>query len=94
VSGTANETNINCDKILNNTEGLSIDSLSLSISRKRPANLTDDGTSPPFHSCKRSTPESRENPMLCSEPMTSVLALEEYLKVTTEVPKGVMDVHK
>jgi hypothetical protein len=50
VSGTANETNVNCDKILNNTEGLSIDSPLSSISRKRPANLTDDGTPPPFHS--------------------------------------------
>jgi hypothetical protein len=94
VSGTANETNVNCDKILNNTEGLSNDFLSSSISRKRPANLTDDGTPPPFHSCKRSTLESKENPMPCSEPMTSVLALMEYLKVTNEVPKGVMDAHK
>jgi hypothetical protein len=73
---------------------LSIDSPLSSISRKRPANLTDDGTPPPFHSWKRSTLESKENPMLCNEPMTSVLALMEYLKVTNEVPKGVMDAHK
>jgi hypothetical protein len=32
--------------------------------------------------------------MLCSEPMKSVLALKEYLKVTNEVPKEVMDAHK
>ena len=94
VSGTANETNVNCNNILDNTEGLSHDSLSSSVSRKQPANPTDDGIPPPFHISKRSTPESRENPMLCSKPMTSVLALEEYLKQTNELQEGVMDVHK
>lgn len=95
VSGTANETNVNRDNILlDNTEGLSNDSLSSSVSRKRPENPTDNGIPPPFHISKRSTPESRENPMLCSKPMTSVLALEEYLKRTNELQKGVMDAHK
>ena len=94
VSGTANETNVNCNNILDNTEGLSHDSLSSSVSRKQPANPTNDGIPPPFHISKRSTPESRENPMLCSKPMTSVLALEEYLKQTNELQEGVMDVHK
>jgi hypothetical protein len=94
VSGTANETNVNPNSILDDTEGMSNDSKSSSISRKRPANLTDDGIPPPFHICKRSTPESREKPMMCSEPMTSVFALKEYLKITNKVQKGVMDAHK
>lgn len=80
VSGTANETNVNCNIILDETEGMSFGSLSSSstISRKKRAATMIDKDIPSAKPTKRVMPEHKDTPK-GMEPITSVLALEDYL---------------
>ena len=89
VSGTANETNVKCSNISEDTEGTSsISSYSKVISRKRPATMTNEST-PPCHRSKRSALMYQENNGFYKA-ITDVVVLQEYLKKSNENERRVM----
>lgn len=86
VSETANETNVNCNIILDDIEGVSMDSASLTLSRKRPSVL-----SPP--PSKRVSQEHPGTPSY-NKAISSVSELLTYIEESNIWNKTVDEAHK